>query len=1029
MIHPATYVNKVLVAYSNGELELWNINKKAIVYTFSSHLKYIAQRLAQAAEDDEDDKPVIKTSAVSITCMEQSPACDVIALGYSNGEIVLINLKLDQVLFTFTQEGGAVTSLSFRTDVSAERFPFMASSSADGRVFVWNLGSGPQEKDGEADEDGDSAIQRRLHSTLEDAHEGPVSRVSFMHGEPIMVSTGASDNSIKVWIFDSPDGSARLLRSREGHSGGPTRIRYYGGTTNVSMRDNADGMSCELISAGSDGSVRLFNTAIESQNREMSQKPILKQLGMQRRNERLPHCTGFDFSETRARDWGNMATIHRNHSNVYVWKYKHRVVTDMILRQASWATNERKVASSRHNHATSVTLSPCGNFCLVGYKGGMIYKYNLQSGATRGAYPKNSISDMKQGLIDIRARIPGNVLFEEKRMSEDAMLSVPGQAPTPSAKGAAPGASLNTSLQGLHTQDVTGLFMDMTNTTLVSCGRDGKIVFWDFHNHTVWQELQMDSPQLMMQGFRDGNFVAIAGQDRVIRVFDMLTFKLSRRFAGHSQEITDMAFTPDGRRLLSSSGDSTVRVWDMPTGRCLSWMKFATPVLTMAVSLSGEFLCVAQADREGIYMYIDKSLYETVHFWKEPTVPTPMADSSILVDQSEPAVETAVTELAEGDLAVVDSVAVSEITPGQAQVVTDASRETGEQRGDGSITLSVVPKAYWKSLFHLEVIKKRNKPKAPPKAAPLAPFFLPTVVRGGSTPSFPTPAEFAAITKTITAEAQAVENLKNGVTVTPAVAAITKRSFFEEDSVAPEEPSSKKGKSSASTTSNAKLTSAEEEAVLNDLATMGSVWEDEEESSSGGASWVVDRTSNTDLSTAMEVTDNEEKEEESKVVVTSKDTKNARSQSKLITKRTALPRCKLMAYLLQEQTVQQSAEPIDSAATSQLLTYMKTLPPPAVDLEIRALCTWEGDEEGVELLRTWLAWLDHQVTSGDSFEILQAYLHRTLTIYGQMVIKLPQLSDEMARLKDSSAVVSERFREVLQKNLCMIKFMAGIPII
>jgi hypothetical protein len=108
---------------------------------------------------------------------------------------------------------------------------------------------------------------------------------------------------------------------------------------------------------------------------------------------------------------------------------------------------------------------------------------------------------------------------------------------------------------------------------------------------------------------------------------------------------------------------------------------------------------------------------------------------------------------------------------------------------------------------------------------------------------------------------------------------------------------------------------------------------------------------------------------------------------------------------------------------------MKTLPPPAVDLEIRALCTWEGDEEGVELLRTWLSWLDRQISSGDSFEVLQAYLHRTLTIYAQIVIKLPQLGDEMRRLKTSSSAVSERFREVLQKNLCMIKFMAGIPII
>lgn len=108
----------------------------------------------------------------------------------------------------------------------------------------------------------------------------------------------------------------------------------------MSMRLNSDATSCELLSAGSDGTLRMFNSAIESQNRELSQKPILKRFGMIRRNERLPIVVGFDFAETRQRDWGNLVTAHKNHSNVYVWRYKHRVVSDVVLRQTHWPTNE-----------------------------------------------------------------------------------------------------------------------------------------------------------------------------------------------------------------------------------------------------------------------------------------------------------------------------------------------------------------------------------------------------------------------------------------------------------------------------------------------------------------------------------------------------------------------------------------------------------------------------------------------------------------------------------------------------------------
>ena len=42
-----------------------------------------------------------------------------------------------------------------------------------------------------------------------------------------MISNG-SDNALKVWIFDAPDGTARLLRERTYHSAPPSKIQFYG---------------------------------------------------------------------------------------------------------------------------------------------------------------------------------------------------------------------------------------------------------------------------------------------------------------------------------------------------------------------------------------------------------------------------------------------------------------------------------------------------------------------------------------------------------------------------------------------------------------------------------------------------------------------------------------------------------------------------------------------------------------------------------------------------------------------------------
>lgn len=115
-------------------------------------------------------------------------------------------------------------------------------------------------------------------------------------------------------------------------------------------------------------------------------------------------------------------------------------------------------------------------------------------------------------------------------------------------------------------------------------------------------------------------------------------------------------------------------------------------------------------------------------------------------------------------------------------------------------------------------------------------------------------------------------------------------------------------------------------------------------------------------------------------------------------------------------------------ARNLVMEYLKKLPPPAVDLEMRALCTYEEDEEGIELLRLLLQWLTKHITTGEDFEILQAYLHRTLTIYLHLIMKLPQLKKDLQALQQAHAVASDRFRHLVQKNLCLLKMMGNLPI-
>ena len=64
----------------------------------------------------------------------------------------------------------------------------------------------------------------------------------------------------------------------------------------------------------------------------------------------------------------------------------------------------------------------------------------------------------------------------------------------------------------------------------------------------------------------DGRLAVSASKDKTLKVWDMATGRELRTFAGHTDEVMGVALSADGRLAVSASMDETLKVWDVATG-------------------------------------------------------------------------------------------------------------------------------------------------------------------------------------------------------------------------------------------------------------------------------------------------------------------------------------------------------------------------------------------------------------------------------------------------------------------------------
>jgi WD40 repeat protein len=111
--------------------------------------------------------------------------------------------------------------------------------------------------------------------------------------------------------------------------------------------------------------------------------------------------------------------------------------------------------------------------------------------------------------------------------------------------------------------------MFLPNGRLASAGGSwlgselGEVKIWDLPTQQVLLDLRGHTMLVTdLASSPDGRRLATGSLDRTIKLWDTTTGEEVFTLRGHTAGLTFVAFSPDGRRIASGSWDRTVRVWD-----------------------------------------------------------------------------------------------------------------------------------------------------------------------------------------------------------------------------------------------------------------------------------------------------------------------------------------------------------------------------------------------------------------------------------------------------------------------------------
>ncbi len=149
----------------------------------------------------------------------------------------------------------------------------------------------------------------------------------------------------------------------------------------------------------------------------------------------------------------------------------------------------------------------------------------------------------------------------------------------------------------IHPATVNDLAFSPNGAWLATAGQDGVARLWDTTSEQVVMELATGAPVATVVFDAAGARLVAASGDTAV-IWDLTSDESAPPISGHNGLIHHAIFSPDGQRLATAGADGLVKLWDLQSGELVrTYSGHSGPVLWVAFNSDGSQLATASVDR------------------------------------------------------------------------------------------------------------------------------------------------------------------------------------------------------------------------------------------------------------------------------------------------------------------------------------------------------------------------------------------------------------------------------------------------